>query len=519
LTPAGRAVRGSRRPRPPQLALYLASALIAAGLLLPEIFLIVQASDLGWPELHRVLFRPLSAELLRNTVMLGVLVTAATAVIGTAAAWCVERTNLPLRRAWAFLLVLPVAIPDFVVGYAWHSLWPTFIGLRAAWVVMSLDLYPLVFLPVAAALRRTDPALEETSRALGVGAWRTFARVVLPQIRAALLGGCLLVMLALFAEFGVFEILDFRTFTTEIFTELQVDRSAAAGLSLILVVLGILVLASEAAARGRGRASRAGQQAARPPVRLPLGRWLTPALLAMTALVGLALALPVGTIVYWLTASAHTTLPQSTTLLSATFTSLRYSVEAAAVATVAATPVALLASHRKGVLASVLERSTYLIQSVPGVVVALSLVFFSVRYVFSLYQTSTLLVLAYSLLFFPLALICVRSSAMQASPRLTEMGRSLGSGPIGTFLRVTLPLIAPGLMAAFGLVLLSTITELTATLVLIPTGAQTLATQFWAYQTNTAYGAAAPYAAMIVAIAGLPSLLVSAWFSKRVGGQ
>ena len=139
-----------------------------------------------------------------------------------------------------------------------------------------------------------------------------------------------------------------------------------------------------------------------------LGRWLIPALLSLTALVGLALALPVGTIVYWLTASAHTTLPQSTTLLSATFTSLRYSAEAAAVATVAATPVAILASHRKGPLASVLERSTYLIQSVPGVVVALSLVFFAVRYVFSIYQTSTLLVLAYSLLFFPMALVCVR---------------------------------------------------------------------------------------------------------------
>ena len=170
-----------------------------------------------------------------------------------------ERT-LPLRRVWTFLLVLPIAIPDFVVGYVWHSIWPAFVGLRAAWVVMTLDLYPLVFLPVAAALRRTDPALEETLWALGVGPWRTFAKVVLPQIRAAVLGGCLLVMLGLLAEFGAFEILDFRTFTTEIFTELQVDRATAAGLSLILVVLGIVVLAAEALARGRGRASAPGNQ-------------------------------------------------------------------------------------------------------------------------------------------------------------------------------------------------------------------------------------------------------------------
>ena len=210
------------------------------------------------------MLRPLSAELLRNTVELAVLVTAATVVIGTAAAWCVERTALPLRRMWAFLLVLPLAIPDFVVGYAWHSIRPGFVGLRAAWVVMTLDLYPFVFLPVAAALRRTDPALEEASRALGVGPWRTFIRVVVPQIRAAILGGSLLVMLALLAEFGAFEILDFRTFTTEIFTELQVDRAAAAGLSLILVALGILVLVIEALASGE-RSGQSGQPASRPP--------------------------------------------------------------------------------------------------------------------------------------------------------------------------------------------------------------------------------------------------------------
>ena len=100
---------------------------------------------------------------------------------------------------------------------------------------MTLDLYPLVYLPVAAALRRTDPALEETARTLGLGSWTAFRRVVLPQIRPALLGGSLVVMLALLAEFGAFEILDFRTFTTEIFTELtgqprrRVGPVAAAG--------------------------------------------------------------------------------------------------------------------------------------------------------------------------------------------------------------------------------------------------------------------------------------------------
>jgi iron(III) transport system permease protein len=473
----------------------------------------------GWAELHRVLLRPLSGQLLANTVELAVIVTIGTAIIGTAAAWCVERTTLPGRRIWAVLVVLPVSVPDFVVGYAWHSLFPTFIGLKAAAVVMTLDLYPLVYLPVAAALRRTDPALEETAHALGLGPVATFRRVVLPQLRPALLGGCLVVILALLAEFGAFEILSFQTFTPEIFTELQVDTSAAAAMSLLLVVLGIVVLLGEALSSGRGRISRTGPQASRPPVRRRLGWWLAPASLGLGLLVALALGVPLGTVVYWLTHSQHTTLPASTTLLAATLATARYSAVAAVLATAAATPIALLAAQRRGRLAMFLERSTYLIQSVPGVVIALSLVFFAVRYVFAVYQSSALLVVAYALLFFPLALICVRASAMQASPKLAELGRSLGYRPVVVFFRVTLPIIAPGITAAFCLVFLSAVTELTATLVLVPTGVHTLATQFWAYQTNTAYGAAAPYAAVIVLIAAIPSIVVGTWFSRRRGGD
>ncbi|HEY3753621.1 MAG TPA: iron ABC transporter permease [Pseudonocardiaceae bacterium] len=505
-------------PRPRRnLVLYLIAGAVAVGLLGPEVFLVLQANGVGWAELHRVLFRPLTVELLTNTVELAVGVTILTAIIGTATAWCVERTALPLKRMWAVLVVLPVSIPDFVVGYAWHSLFPNFIGLHAAAVVMTLDLYPLVYLPVAAALRRTDPALEESAHALGLGKWATFRRVILPQIRPAVLGGSLVVILALLAEFGAFEILNFRTFTTEIFTELQVDTSAASALSLLLVLMGIVVLIGEGFSSGRGRVSRGGPQASRPPVRRRLGLWLGPTLLGLTAVVILAVGVPIGTLVYWLTHSQHTTLPASTTLLSATLATARYSVFAAALGTIAATPVALLAAQRRGRIAKIVERSTYLIQSVPGVVIALSLVFFAVRYVFPIYQTSVLMVIAYALLFFPLALVCVRASAVQASPRLAEMGRSLGYRPLQVFFRVTLPIISPGIGAAFCLVFLSSVTELTATLVLVPTGVHTLATQFWAYQTNTAYGAAAPYAAVIVAIAAIPSVVLGAWFSRRQG--
>jgi iron(III) transport system permease protein len=144
-------------------------------------------------------------------------------------------------------------------------------------------------------------------------------------------------------------------------------------------------------------------------------------------------------------------------------------------------------------------------------------VFFASHYAHRLYQNATLLEVAYAILFFPLALVCVRASVAQAPRRLEEVGRSLGRPPWQVLLRVTLPLVAPGLAAGFCLVFLSAVTELTATLILVPTGVHTLATQFWAYQSNTSYGAAAPYAVVMVALAAVPGYLLTRWFNRDPG--
>jgi iron(III) transport system permease protein len=171
-------------------------------------------------------------------------------------------------------------------------------------------------------------------------------------------------------------------------------------------------------------------------------------------------------------------------------------------------------------LNGLLEKSTFLVLALPGLVVALALVEFSEHDMGGfLYQTPPLLVAAYALLFFPLALVGVRASVAQAPLALEEVASSLGVRRLGVLLRITLPLVAPGLGAAFCLVFLSCATELTATLILIPTGAQTLATQFWAYQTNLSYGQAAPFALVIIAIAALPSYVLARYFDRLPGGS
>ena len=202
------------------------------------------------------------------------MVTVLCAVIGTLAAYGIERTDLPGRHIFAVLVVVPFAIPDFVVSFAWSSLSTWVQGFRGAVLVMTLAVYPLVYLPVAASLRGADPGQEEIARSLGASALSTFFRVTLGQARRAILGGCLLVALVILAEYGAFEILGFQTFSTEIFTEYSVGFAvpAACALSLVLVVLSFLVLVGESPQRGAGRLSRTGPGAQRGLVRRRLGR-------------------------------------------------------------------------------------------------------------------------------------------------------------------------------------------------------------------------------------------------------
>jgi iron(III) transport system permease protein len=509
------AVVAARRPARPWGLLALSVA-VAVVLALPLAFLLVEAHGAGTATIWRLIFRSLTASLLWNTVRLTVVVTALCAVIGTAAAWFVERTDLPGRRVWAVLVVVPLAIPDFVVSFGWASLSTWVQGFRGAVLVMTLAVYPLVYLPVAASFRNADPGQEEVARSLGAGRLQTFWRITLGQARGALLGGCLLVALVLLAEYGAFEILGYQTFTTEIFTEFNVSFNVptASALSLVLVLLSLLVLSGEGLARGRGRVSRAGPLAQRVASRHRLGAARTPALAGFLLLVGLALGVPVGASVYWIIEAGHAYLT-GVSLIDAAWHTALYSGLAAALATLMALPVALLAIRHRGRVYQLLERSTYLVLAMPGLVIAFAFSYFTERYADGfLYQSAPLLILAYAILFFPLALVCVRASVTQAPPGLEEIASSLGQRRSAVLWRVTLPLIGPGLAAAFCLVFLSAVTELTATLILIPTGVQTLATQFWAYQQNLAYGQAAPFALAIIVIAAVPSYVLGRFFDR-----
>ena len=506
--------RGSRGRTP--AALLVVSTAIALLVLAPVGFLFDQTLSIGWDEVQRLLFRPFVGELLVNTTTLVAVGTVACTILGVAVAWLVERTDLPGRRAWAVLAALPITVPAFVTSYSWVSITPAVQGFWGAAGIITLAYYPLVYLPVAAVLRGTDPALEESARSLGMGPWKTFFRVTLPQTRVAVLGGMLLVSVHMLSEFGAFAMLRFQTFTTAIYDEykLSFDGAAASMLASVLVLLCLVLLVAELGARGRGRYARVDSGSARPAAPVPLGRAKWAVSGGFLALIGLALGLPLVTLVYWVANGSSSAEFDLGALLAATGTSLKLGLGAAALTTLLALPISILSVRHPSRAATVVERATYIPFALPGIVVALSLIVLSIHYFPALYGTTQLLIVAYAILSLPLALVATRAALAQAPPVHEEVARSLGCRPWQALLRVTLPRILPGLGAAAALVFLATVTELTATLLLAPIGTETLATQFWAKASTLSYGAAAPYAAAMVAISALPTYVLT----RRLGG-
>src|SRR5271163_1879622 len=248
---------GHARPPSP----LVAAALLGATLvLLPILYTVAEAAAIDLRDATGLLFRPLVGRLLFNTVSLVIAASIATAVIGTAAAWLVERTDLPGRNVWSTLIAAPLAIPPFVTSFAWVSMSNALQDFAGALLVVTCAYYPLVYLPVAAALRGLDPALEETARSLGESGWGCFLRVVLPQLRPALLGGVLLVALDTSTEFGAFALLRFRTFTTELYAQYRTGLVGAESslLALVLVALCVALLYGEMRVRGNARYARVG---------------------------------------------------------------------------------------------------------------------------------------------------------------------------------------------------------------------------------------------------------------------
>jgi iron(III) transport system permease protein len=470
---------------------------LAIGMLVPVGYVVEATARIGTDELAALLLRPRVGELLSNTVLILLLGVPLTIVLGVGSAWLVERTDLPGRGFLAILTVAPLAIPAFVSSYGWASLVPSIQGLWGGLLVVTLAYYPLVYLPALATLRGLNPSLEESARSLGLTEREILFRVIVPQLRLATLGGGLIVALHLLAEYGAFAFIRFDTFTTAIVVAYQSTFAgpSAASLGIVLALLSVIVLAIEATARGRARYAYVGSASARPAQLVKLGKFTPLAMASLIAVAVLATVVPLASVLRW---SLATTPDMLNGLWRALVDTSMLSLGGAIGAILVALPIAWLTTRHSSRLSRVLEGSYSIASSLPAIIVALALVTVTLNVAPGIYQTAATVIAAYVIIFLPRALVTLRAGLAQVPESLEEAARALGTPPLLARLRVTIPLLFPAIAAGGALVALGAANELTATLLLAPTGTRTLATQFWSAASSIDYPGAAPYAISLV---------------------
>ncbi len=497
-------------------------------MVLPLAYLGVTVADSADAALDAI-WRERTVQLVLRSAGLAAAVTAAAIAIAVPLAWLTVRTDLPARRMWTVAATLPLVIPSYVGAYALLSALgpqgllqelleplgveslPSITGFWGAWLVLTLFTYPLVLLPARSSLRRLDPQLEEAALGMGRSARSTFRTVILPQMVPAIGAGSLLVALYVLSDFGAVSIMRFDSFTREIYTlyRASFDRIAAASLAALLVLLMLVLLWLESRARRPGALYRTAPGSARPSRHFRLGRWRWPALAYCATVTLFALAVPVAVLVYWSLHSFAGEL-QWADVTRAAGHSLITAGLAAAVSALCAIPLAVLSVRFPSPVSRGIERLSYTGYALPGIVVALALVFFGTRVAIGLYQTLAMLVFAFVVLFFPLAAGVTRSALLQVSPRVEEAARSLGRSPLGVLRTITAPLTASGMLAGGALVFLTAVKELPATLILAPVGFETLATEIWKATSVGFFERGAVPSLVLLAISAIPLYMLTA---------
>ncbi|MCW4352356.1 iron ABC transporter permease [Hoyosella sp. YIM 151337] len=455
-----------------------------------------------------MLTRTRTAELFWRSFWLATVVTVACIIIGSVLAWITVRSDLPGRRWLGIAFTVPLAIPSYVLGFIWIAEFPQFSGFIGATVVLTIASYPYVFLPVAAALSAADPAGEEVAQTLGRSRLGAVLSVTVRQVWPAATAGGLLVALYTLSDFGAVALMRYEAFTVAIYNSYRgsFDRTPAAVLGLILALAAILLTIAERRAR-RGFAARIGSGAPRRAEPFELGRMRPVVYGLAVSVITIGILLPFAALGRWIY-RAQQVNPSWDLVFSAAWSTTRIAAIAALVTTLAALPVGIYAARSRAVTARAAESVAYIGFALPGVTVGLAVVFLGIRVLPQWYQQVPMLVLAYIVLFLPLAVGAIRSAVAAVPEALEDVSATLGERRWRTTVRVVLPLALPGAAAGGALVFLAVAKELPATLMLRPTSVDTLATRLWGYTDALAYGAAAPYAAALILVAALPALLL-----------
>jgi iron(III) transport system permease protein len=509
------------------LILTMLAGTIAVALLSPMLWVVLQASQVPFDQILDILLRQETLEIFLNTVALVITVTAASVLLGVPMAMLTVQTDLPFRRFWTVVAALPLVIPSYIGAFAFVSAFgprgvladalaplgieriPSIYGLPGSILVLTLFTYPYVFLTARASLLSLDGRAVEAARTLNHSRWEAFKRVTLPQLKPGVAAGALLVALYTLSDFGTPSIMQFDVFTRMIYVEIDAWRTDFASiLSLLLVGLTIVILAAESRIERADENSAYVNRGTDRPGTISLGVWKLPALAFMSTVALLALVVPPAILLFWLGRSGSGFGGGFAFEWVYAWNSVFTSSLAAGVSVLAALPLAYLSARGDGRLSALPERSTYVGYAVPGIVLGLGLIYFSLYYAPFLYYTVAIIVFAYVVRFLPQAVGTIRSSVLQTDPKLVEAARTLGHPPLVAFRKVVLPLVMPGIVAGGALVFLTSMKELAATLLLRPPNFETLVTYIWLVEGTGDYGRAAVPALVLIGVSGLSMLVI-----------
>jgi iron(III) transport system permease protein len=482
-----------------------------------------------------------------NTVWLLLGVSAGVISIGVLAAWLVSAYRFPGRRVLEWALILPLAMPAYVMAYAYTD-WLQFTGpvqsslreltgwqareywfpeirsLYGAAAMFSFALYPYVYLLARNAFLAQSRSSVEAARLAGLGPWGSFFRAALPLARPAIAAGTALALMETLADFGVVSYFAIETFTTGIFKAwLSLgDLVAAAQLATCLIGFVIVVLALERWNRRGARFHDTSLRKPQPAQRLR-GAAAAAACLACGAPVLFGFVLPAAILLRLaLDAGAPASGTRILALVSNTFS---LAAITAILAIVLAVMLGYAARLSTGRLVTWASRGAALGYAIPGAVIAVGIMVplgrldnafaewldgaFGIDVGLLFTGTIAALVYAYIVRFLAVALQSVEAGLARVTPSMDDAARSLGVGPFATLRRVHAPLLSTSLLTATLLVFVDTMKELPATLALRPFNFDTLAVAAYTLTQDERLGEAALPSLVIVAVGLLPLVLVS----------
>ncbi len=522
----------------------LVAALIAVPVLSVATNLLVGGAGETWRHLASTVL----PDYLANTLILCTGVGIGVVVVGVGTAWLVSMHQFPGRRLFEWALVLPLAVPAYVMAYAYTDLLQ-FVGPVQSWLRATFDLsagqywfpdvrsvggacvlfvfvlYPYVYLLARAAFLERASGMLEAGRSLGMGPWQGFFRLSLPLARPAIAAGASLALMETLADYGAVSYFGVPTFTSGIYRAWfsMGDRVAAAQLAALLLGLVIVILAVERLSRGRARFHNSTVRN-RPSHGNPLhGFGAAGAVLACLLPLAIGFLIPAGALLHMALAGGDAqfgerfiTLARNSFVLAAT---------TAALAIAIGVLLAYGARLHPRLLPRMANRIVTLGYAVPGSVIAVGILIpvssldnWLSGLVASITGASpgllltggiAALVYAYLVRFLAVSLQTIDASLAKVTPSMDDAARSLGNGQVQTLRRVHLPLLRGSLLTAGLLVFVDVMKELPATLVMRPFNFDTLATQAYTLAADERLSEASSAALTIVLVGILPLMLLS----------